>query len=44
MNRERHGWGRAVLPNGDTYEGNYLNGKRHGFGTYRFKISNSTIY
>ncbi|XP_024266965.1 radial spoke head 1 homolog isoform X2 [Oncorhynchus tshawytscha] len=34
---ERHGVGRAVLPNGDTYQGMYENGKRSGQGTYRFK-------
>ncbi|XP_041127784.1 radial spoke head 1 homolog [Polyodon spathula] len=34
---ERHGHGKAVLPNGDTYEGQYENGKRNGQGTYRFK-------
>jgi len=34
---ERHGNGKAVLPNGDTYEGQYEKGKRHGHGTYRFK-------
>ena len=27
---ERHGQGRAVLPNGDIYEGCYANGQRHG--------------
>ena len=27
---ERHGYGKAVLPNGDTYEGYYSHGKRHG--------------
>lgn len=32
---ERHGHGKATLPNGDTYEGMYENGKRHGQGTYR---------
>lgn len=31
---ERHGQGKAVLPNGDTYEGQYDCGKRHGVGTY----------
>ena len=36
-NEERHGYGKATLPNGDTYEGQYQNGKRHGHGTYRFK-------
>ncbi|XP_047465892.1 radial spoke head 1 homolog isoform X1 [Mugil cephalus] len=34
---ERHGFGKALLPNGDIYEGEYENGKRHGQGTYRFK-------
>lgn len=33
---ERHGQGQAVLPNGDEYEGQYQNGKRHGFGKYKF--------
>jgi len=37
QNGERHGFAKTVLPNGDTYEGQYENGKRHGFGTYRFK-------
>ena len=31
---ERHGFGKAILPNGDKYEGQYENGKRHGNGTY----------
>lgn len=39
---ERHGFGKAKLPNGDTYEGQYQNGKRHGTGTYRF--SNGARY
>ncbi|ELW53198.1 Radial spoke head 1 like protein [Tupaia chinensis] len=34
---ERHGHGKARLPNGDTYEGSYEFGKRHGQGTYKFK-------
>ncbi|XP_009996531.1 PREDICTED: radial spoke head 1 homolog [Chaetura pelagica] len=34
---ERHGRGRARLPNGDTYEGEYEHGLRSGQGTYRFK-------
>ncbi|KAG7462397.1 hypothetical protein JOB18_044975 [Solea senegalensis] len=34
---ERHGVGRAVLPNGDIYEGHYEKGQRQGQGTYRFK-------
>ncbi|XP_043927761.1 radial spoke head 1 homolog [Protopterus annectens] len=35
--QERHGHGKARLPNGDTYEGQYEHGKRHGQGIYRFK-------
>ncbi|XP_060784752.1 radial spoke head 1 homolog isoform X2 [Neoarius graeffei] len=34
---ERHGTGRAVLSNGDIYQGLYEHGKRSGQGTYRFK-------
>ncbi|NXI42517.1 RSPH1 protein, partial [Galbula dea] len=34
---ERHGRGRARLPNGDTYDGEYERGFRSGQGTYRFK-------
>ncbi|KAI7790461.1 putative radial spoke head 1-like protein [Triplophysa rosa] len=34
---ERHGQGKSVLPNGDTYEGAYENGKRSSRGTYKFK-------
>ncbi|XP_068734759.1 radial spoke head 1 homolog [Montipora capricornis] len=34
---ERHGQGKAVLPNGDLYEGSYHNGKRQGKGTYSFR-------
>ena len=33
---ERHGKGRAKLPNDDTYEGHYEKGKRTGDGVYRF--------
>ena len=36
---ERHGSGRAILPNGDIYEGEYQCGKKHGEGTYKFKVS-----
>ncbi|XP_027437968.1 radial spoke head 1 homolog isoform X10 [Zalophus californianus] len=39
---ERHGHGKARLPNGDTYEGSYEHGKRHGQpvgpGKYVFDI------
>ncbi|CAF3200986.1 unnamed protein product [Rotaria socialis] len=34
--RERHGFGKATLSNGDMYEGQYQHGKRYGTGTYRF--------
>lgn len=34
---ERHGFGKAKLPNNDVYEGYYQHGKRHGQGTYKFK-------
>jgi len=37
---ERHGKGKTVLPNGDNYEGEYMLGKRHGLGTYKFKKNN----
>lgn len=33
---ERHGKGKAKLPNGDEYEGDYSHGKRHGQGTYKW--------
>ena len=33
---ERHRFGHALLPNGDEYEGEYVNGKRHGRGKYVF--------
>ncbi|XP_036602785.1 radial spoke head 1 homolog [Trichosurus vulpecula] len=39
---ERHGYGKAILPNGDIYEGQYEHGKRQGQGTYKFK--NGTRY
>ena len=35
-NEERHGKGIAHLPNGDIYEGEYVNGKRHGKVRFRF--------
>ncbi|XP_028824009.1 radial spoke head 1 homolog [Denticeps clupeoides] len=34
---ERHGVGRALLPNGDTFQGLYDNGRRCGLGTYSFR-------
>jgi len=33
---QRHGHGKARLPNGDTYEGMYDSGTRSGAGTYRW--------
>ena len=35
--KERHGFGEAILPNGDRYKGAYRYGKRHGYGMYVFK-------
>merc|ERR1711973_582936 len=34
---QRHGQGKAILSNGDSYEGAYVDGMRNGFGTYRFR-------
>ncbi|GAB1604671.1 radial spoke head 1 homolog [Argonauta hians] len=34
---QRHGKGKAHLPNQDVYTGYYEEGKRHGGGVYRFK-------
>lgn len=36
-NGVRHGKGKARLPNGDVYEGEYKNGHRSGYGKYVFK-------
>lgn len=36
-NGERHGKGKALLPNRDQYSGEYRDGKRHGSGIYQFK-------
>ncbi|XP_068192881.1 radial spoke head 1 homolog isoform X2 [Antennarius striatus] len=33
---QRHGAGKAQLPNGDIYQGQYQYGARHGEGTYYF--------
>jgi hypothetical protein len=33
------GEGRAKFPSGDVYEGQWLNGKRHGIGTYVWNFS-----
>ncbi len=35
---ERHGKGKTKLPNGDTYEGEYAHGKRHGQGVYKLVV------
>ncbi len=32
----RHGKGKNTFPNGDVYEGDYVNGKKHGNGIYRW--------
>merc|ERR1719186_1900869 len=38
---ERHGRGKAVLPNGDTYEGEWNNHVRHGQGVYTYQATGS---
>ena len=35
---ERHGFGKAILPNRDTYEGMYENGLRNGKGYYLYVL------
>jgi len=40
---QRHGKGKAILPNGDKYEGEYYNGKRHGKGVYSMKSGEKYI-
>lgn len=40
---DRHGWGSALLPNGDIYEGEYYHGRRHGKGTVVKFITNKSI-
>ena len=32
--KERHGLGKSLFPNGDTFEGQLEHGKRSGFGIY----------
>ena len=34
--QQRHGKGHAWFVNGDDYEGNYVNGRRHGHGVYKY--------
>ncbi len=34
---QRHGFGEAMLKNGDEYVGEYRDGKRHGSGMYKFQ-------
>ena len=33
-----NGYGLYVWPNGDTYEGFWINGKRHGKGTFTYDL------
>jgi radial spoke head protein 1 len=35
--KQRHGRGKNTFPNGDVYEGQYVNGRRYGEGTYIWK-------
>ena len=34
MSGRPHGKGNTIYKNGDTYEGNYVKGKRQGYGVY----------
>jgi hypothetical protein len=36
-NISNDGWGETTYYNGDSYVGNFINGKRHEFGTYFYK-------
>jgi len=36
---QRHGLGHAEFHNGDIYDGQYENGKRHGHGVYKLVAS-----
>ncbi|TPX36237.1 hypothetical protein SmJEL517_g01580 [Synchytrium microbalum] len=36
---QRHGQGKNLFPNGDSYDGQYSEGLRGGHGTYRWKVS-----
>lgn len=36
-----HGKGKTVYKNGDTYEGEYVKGKRQGYGVYTFLMGRS---
>ena len=38
---QRHGNGKMTFVNGDTYEGEYVEGKRRGHGVYKWKATNS---
>lgn len=35
-NDVRHGWGTLHYPNGDIYQGNFINGKKQGTGVMTF--------
>ena len=35
-NNMRHGKGRIIQPDGDIYEGDWVNDKMHGRGTYHY--------
>lgn len=39
----RHGRGKNTFPNGDVYEGQYVNGKRYGEGSYTWKQGHSYV-
>lgn len=42
-NNQRTGNGRCVFPQGSVYDGEWLNNKKHGFGTYTFSSTSSPV-
>ena len=39
----RHGKGKWMMVNGDKYEGEYLNDKKNGHGTYQWKTGDRYV-
>ena len=39
MDDVRSGRGKYTYPNGDTYDGDWVNNKKHGVGTYLYSTS-----
>ena len=39
LNDKQSGHGKYIYPNGDVYEGEFFNGKKHGYGEYNWSIN-----